>query len=196
MMHLKKIGHLVIVGIFAALLGYTISQAEELVVLGAVEEVKVLPWGFTLLARIDTGAAKSSMAALDLKVQGKSAEFRLPHPGFKEKVRLPILGWVEVRTNLGKEKRPLVLMEICVAGKRFKTPVNLDDRSGLKYPMLLGRETLRGRFLVDVTRSQIYHSPCPKEVEGNPHPSGPKRQTPGSTPEPKKNQASVTSGEE
>jgi|YNPNPStandDraft_1061719.scaffolds.fasta_scaffold00508_6 hypothetical protein len=133
---------------------------QQATLLGAVEKVKLLPWGLVLEARVDTGAAKSSMAAIDLRVTGNLAEFRLPDPETKEKVRLPILGWVEVRTNVGKEKRPIVRMEICVAGKRFETLVNLDDRSGLRYPMLLGRESLRGRFLVDVGRSHLHPRPC------------------------------------
>jgi hypothetical protein len=133
---------------------------QEVTVLGAVEKVVILPWGLALEARVDTGAAKSSLAAFDLRVKGKMAEFRLPDPGSKEKVRLPVLGWVEVRTNLGKEKRPVVRIEICVAGKRFQTLVNLDDRSGLRYPMLLGRESLRGRFLVDVGRTHLHPTPC------------------------------------
>lgn len=158
---LRKIGLPLLLAVLFAHLAAAVSQAEKPIVLGAVEEVKVLPWGVTLLARVDTGAAKSSMAALDLKIKEKTAEFRLPDPRFKERVKVPILGWVEVRTNLGKERRPLVLMEICVAGRRFKTPVNLDDRSGLKYPMLLGRDTLRGRFLVDVARIHLHTGPCP-----------------------------------
>lgn len=158
------------------------SRGEESVVLGAVEKVRVLPWGFTLMARVDTGAAKSSMAALNLKVRGKTAEFRLPDPSFQEKLKLPILGWVEVRTNLGKEKRPLVLMEICVAGKRFQTPVNLDDRSGLKYPMLLGRDTLKGRFLVDVSKANLHSRLCPNEGEEEHFSKAPKAQNQEAAP--------------
>ncbi len=163
MLRLERIGPALLLGVFLAFLNQEPASGDELLVLGAVEEVKVFPWGFTFLARVDTGAAKSSMAAVDLKVKGEKAEFRFPDPAPAEKVELPILGWVGVRTNLGKEKRPLVLMEICVGGRRFKTTVNLDDRSGLKYPMLLGRETLRGRFLVDAGRSQLHPRPCPKE---------------------------------
>lgn len=196
MIRLTKIGLGMMLGVFFAFLDCPFSPAEEPVVLGAVEQVKVFPWGVTLSARVDTGADRSSLAALDLEVKGKTVEFRLPDPGAKEKVKLPILGWVEVRTNMGKEKRPLVLMEICVAGRRFKTPVNLDDRTGLKYPMLLGRETLRGRFLVDVARSHIHPTACPKEVEKDPHLSIPKSQMPGSASKPRQAEASMTSGEE
>lgn len=111
-------------------------------------------------ARVDTGAAKSSMAAVDLRVTGKEVEFSLPGLATKERVRLPIHGWVQVRTNLGKERRPLVQVEICLAGQRLRTLSDLDDRTGLKYPMLLGRETLRGRFLVDVGRMHLHPEPC------------------------------------
>lgn len=141
----------------------SVCFGEQLTILGAVERVKILPWGVILEARVDTGAAKSSLAALDLKVKEKIAEFRLPDPTMKEKVQIPILGWTEVRTNLGKEKRPVVSVELCVGGKRFRTLMNLDDRSGLKYPMLLGREALRGRFLVDVSRGNTHPPTCGEE---------------------------------
>ncbi len=156
--------------------GRALCLGQHPVVLGAVERVRVLPWDVTFEARVDTGAAKSSLAATELRVIGREVEFRFPGAHLGDKVRLPVVRWVEVRTNLGREKRPLVQLEICVGGQRFHTLVNLDDRSGLKYPMLLGRETLRGRFLVDVGSTHLHPEPCghDKVVESPvPRPEGP-----------------------
>lgn len=150
----------VLLGLFCE--AHIACHGQQATVLGAVEKVKILPWGLTLDARVDTGAAKSSMAAVDMRVTGKEVEFSLPGVAIKQRVRLPIHSWVQVRTNLGKERRPVVQMEICVAGQRLRTVLNLDDRQGLKYPMLLGRETLRGRFLVDVGRTYLHPQPCPE----------------------------------
>ena len=46
--------------------------------IGAIEEVVLLPWKVKLPARIDTGAAKSSLDARELKVQDDMVEFKLP----------------------------------------------------------------------------------------------------------------------
>lgn len=52
--------------------------AKEKIAIGLVEDVILLPWGVKLPARIDTGAATSSLDARDLKVQDGMAEFKLP----------------------------------------------------------------------------------------------------------------------
>lgn len=128
--------------------------------LGAVEQAQILPWGFTLEARVDTGAAKSSLGARELELKGETVEFYLTDRRIMQKLEPRILGWVEVRTNEGKERRPLVELEVCLGGQRFPTQMNLDDRSGLRCPMLIGRNTLQDRFLMDVSRSHLHKSPC------------------------------------
>ena len=54
------------------------AQAKEKIRLGAVENVALLPWGVLMPARIDTGAATSSLDARNLVVKGKTVEFNLP----------------------------------------------------------------------------------------------------------------------
>ena len=54
------------------------ASAGEKMTIGEVEEVVLMPWGVRLPARIDTGAATSSLDARELIVKDKMAEFRLP----------------------------------------------------------------------------------------------------------------------
>ena len=53
-------------------------NAEKKVTIGTVEDVILLPWKVKLPARIDTGAAKSSLDARELKVHEDTVEFKLP----------------------------------------------------------------------------------------------------------------------
>jgi len=55
-----------------------IAAAEEKMVLGGVEDVILLPWRVKLPARVDTGAAKSSLDAREIKVLDDMIEFKLP----------------------------------------------------------------------------------------------------------------------
>ncbi|GAB4173890.1 MAG: RimK/LysX family protein [Rhodocyclaceae bacterium] len=137
--------------------------APELTVIGAVEEVALMPEGIVVPARIDTGAAKSSLAARNLEIRDRVASFRLPEGYGGAVLRLRVVSWARVRSNLGTERRPVVEVDLCIASRRLRTRVNLDDREGLQYPMLLGRNTLEGNFLVDVQRSGTQPPHCVQE---------------------------------
>ncbi len=138
-----------------------IATAEEKTVLGGVEDVVLLPWRVKLPARVDTGAAKSSLDAREIKVQDDMIEFKLPPKYGGLQIRLPIMGWRHIRTPEGLERRPVVELEICLGPKRLRTLVNLTDRSMVKYPLILGRNALRENYLVDVKRRRIHPPSCP-----------------------------------
>jgi hypothetical protein len=153
-------------GVLGALMLWAFGSAvisEAQVTIGSVEDVVILPWGIVLSARIDTGAVQTSLAARDLKVQHKMAEFRLPEKHAVATIRLPVVAWVHIRSNKGKERRPVVEMDLCLGSQRLRSRVNLDDRTGLEYPMLVGRNTLEGNFVVDVKRSRTHPSRCPEK---------------------------------
>jgi hypothetical protein len=136
--------------------------AKKKVVIGTIEDVILLPWGVKLPARIDTGAAKSSLDARELRVQDDMVEFKLPQKYSGVKLRLPIIEWRHIRTPEGLERRPTVELEICLGSKRIRTLVNLTDRSMVKYPLILGRNFLREDYVVDVKRRRTAPPSCPK----------------------------------
>jgi len=137
------------------------AETKKRIQLGAVEEVAILPWGVILPARIDTGAATSSLDARNLKVQGKFVEFSVPEQFGTQRIRLPILKWVTVKTSETREKRPVVMLELCIGSKRIETQVNLNDRSNVKYPLLIGRNTLMHGFAVACDESYCAKPSCP-----------------------------------
>lgn len=136
-------------------------KAEEKITIGPVEEVVLLPWGIKLLARIDTGANTSSLGARDLKINGNSAEFNIRPEYGGANMKLPIIEWRGFRAGGSHEIRPVVELEFCLGSKRIRTQVNLNDRSTVSYPFLIGRRVLRGNFVVDVSRSQRITPSCP-----------------------------------
>jgi hypothetical protein len=155
---------LVISGILALSLFLTpgVIQAEGKITLSRAEEVILLPWDIRLLARIDTGATVTSLDARGLKIDGEVAEFRLPEEFGGAFLRLPIVAWRHVRSSKGRESRPVVEVDLCVASKRLRVKANLNDRSMVKYPIILGRNALKDYFIVDVKkRSKTTPPNCP-----------------------------------
>lgn len=138
------------------------AGAKDKLRLGAVENVVLLPWGVLMPARIDTGAATSSLDARNLTVKGSTVEFNLPQEYGGRRVKLPILKWRTVRTSEAEERRPVVVVELCIGSQRIRTRVNLNDRANVKYPLLIGRNTLSRGFVVDCGTSHCTQPSCPE----------------------------------
>ena len=154
--------------LFAFFLGFAAqAAASEKKVIGEVEAITLLPGSVIIEARIDTGAATSSLDVCEVNVKGKVVEFTLPDRCGGAKHTLPLKGWKQVKSASGQSRRPVVIIEICIAEQKIPTKVTLTDRSFLEYPFLLGRNTLlAGKFIVDVGLSKTSPPACP----GNPPP--------------------------
>ncbi len=138
----------------------TAPAEEKKIVVGEIEDVILLPWGLKLPARIDTGAAVSSLDARELKVRAGFAEFKLSKKYGELQLRLPVVDWLTIRSSEARERRPIVEVELCIGSKRVTTRVNLNDRSGVKYPLLIGRNTLKKSFIVDCTQERCAPPSC------------------------------------
>jgi hypothetical protein len=136
--------------------------ADGKITVGYVEEVILLPWGIKMPARVDTGAGTSSLDVRELSVRDNIVEFKLPEKYGGLAIRLPLVHWKTIRSAMGKGERPVVEIEMCLGSKRIRTLVNLNDRSSVTYPMLLGRNTLKNNFIVDCDRSFCTVPVCPE----------------------------------
>ena len=139
-----------------------VLHAREKIVVGEVEDVILLPWGIKLAARIDTGAALSSLDARELKVEDGFAKFKLGKQYGGMQLRLPIIDWLDIRSSETSERRPIVEVELCIGSKRVRTRVNLNDRSKVRYPLLIGRNTLKENFVVDCMQERCSPPSCPE----------------------------------
>jgi len=150
--------------ILAAFLFFALGSvnAGEKIPIGTVEDVILLPWGIRMPARIDTGAARSSLDARELMIKDDIAEFKLPKKYGGRKLQLPIIGWVQTRSAEAREQRPVVEITFCVGPKRIRAEVNLNDRSMVRYPLIIGRDVLKENFVVDCLQSRCLPPTCPE----------------------------------
>ena len=133
-------------------------------VLGPVVTVSEDESDIQFLARVDTGAKTCSLHTGEKQVLdaneymeenvGKTIRFRIDNrQGDSQWIERKIAEVRKIRTSEGEEMRYLVPMTLTVDGVERKVLTSLNDRSRMTYTMLLGRNFLEGRFLVDVTRS-------------------------------------------
>ena len=135
--------------------------AEDKVIVGLVEDVILLPWGVKLPARIDTGAATSSLDAREIIVKGNTVDFKLPKEYGGVKLSLPIVAWKTIRSAEAEDHRPVVVLRFCLGSKIIRSRFNLNDRSQVKYPILVGRNALKKNFAVDCMKERCAPPSCP-----------------------------------
>lgn len=118
--------------------------------------------GIELLAKLDTGARTSALHAVDIVCSGVGDDaqvtFDLPDIDQSSRHRfcLPLAGYRSVKGSIGASQiRPLVRLELRLAGQVWTTEVTLTDRSDMELPMLIGRAALKRRFLVDPARTRL-----------------------------------------
>jgi hypothetical protein len=129
--------------------------AFQLPLIGWREDVALPLLGSgTLIAKIDTGARSAALHAEELTVKGKTAHFIVELGGRRRKVQLPLIGVKRIKSSSGHtEKRAVVQTEIVIGHHRVVADLTLTDRGDMGVPMLLGRNTIKGRFLVNPARS-------------------------------------------
>lgn len=130
------------------------AMAQDKQIIGAQEEVLIEPYGIRIPARIDTGAATTSLDARDMKITDNTVSFNMAEKYSGVRVSLPIVTWKLIRTSRSRNRRPVVELDLCIASKRMRVLVNLNDRSRMDYPMIVGRNVLAGNFVVDVSKPQ------------------------------------------
>ncbi|HEY5683804.1 MAG TPA: RimK/LysX family protein [Acidimicrobiia bacterium] len=129
----------------------------------------------SIRAKIDTGARSASLHAFGLEVierEGAEVARFAVHleshgsPGPAVVVEAPVVGWRSVRNPGGRsERRPVIETRIAIGRHRIRTTINLTRRDEMGFPMLLGRQSVRRRFLVDPGRSYLIGTP-PRDGDG------------------------------
>ncbi len=130
-------------------------------------------------AKIDTGANSSSIWASNIKVnEDRELEFTLFAPESEfytgEKLTTKAFRVRRVRNSTGDEQlRYRVELPVVIEGKEMVTGFTLADRSRNNFPILIGRRTLKGEFLVDVEKLAVETPGLPvkglnKELDADP----------------------------
>lgn len=140
-----------------------LKTTDGRLILGSVETIRLYPLGIIYEARIDTGAETSSIDAQNIVLferDGKRwARFELQDAGQNDRVvvekRIRRFVLVSQINNPKQDRRPVVRMRLQVGSTMETVDISLTDRSRMSFPILLGREFLLDRAIVDVSRSHI-----------------------------------------
>lgn len=150
-------------------------------IIGSTCRVTIVGHVNSVPAKTDTGADSSSIWASSIFVDASGVlNFELFAPGSQyytgEVIKTTDYSAARVRSSNGhSEIRYRVRLPIRIEGRRVRALVNLSDRSKNKYPILIGRRTIAGKFLVDVARGVDGYKPvvrAPKlnaELQADPH---------------------------
>jgi hypothetical protein len=165
----------VLTAIALALGGATNVRSQESVspkpqhIIGATATITEASTGIPFVARIDTGARSCSLHVEEMEIDDESPK-RLDNVG--KKVRFLIRGkdgkpeWIEttiaaavrVKSSVFKngefDQRYKVLLTLQWKDFEKEVLVTLNDRTDMEYPLLVGRNYLRGDFLVDVAKKE------------------------------------------
>ena len=126
-------------------------------IVGLVENIELKgEKNVSVMALFDSGA---KLTSVDIQLAAEA------HLG-------PIIRTTKIKnpSYKGFVRRPVVRARIVVMGQPFDAEVNVQDRSHMAFPVIIGRNILKGNFLVDPKKNyDIYvrMKKQKKEKEGN-----------------------------
>ena len=118
--------------------------------IGRLERANLPNFGlYDQVVKIDSGAYSSSIHIFSVKEIGNQLEVQ-----FKETDKTKILfdSWKmkNVKSSNGiADRRYTILGRIVLGDIEYQTPFTLTDRSGMRYPILIGRKLLNKKFIID-----------------------------------------------
>ncbi len=139
------------------------AKADGGKVFGWVEKATIEPWGAMVKAKLDSGALTSSMHAENIETFERDdeewvrfdveVEDEATGDQDEKSFERPLYRDLTVSGAGGRDKRPVVLMTLCMGGERYEEQFSLRDRDGMNYPVLLGRRTIQSLGLLDVRKT-------------------------------------------
>jgi hypothetical protein len=136
-------------------------------IIGATDTFTEVGTGIPFSARIDTGAKSCSLHVEKMEIKdeapkrlqniGKTVRFLIKgENGKSEWIETTIAGAVRVKSSVFKDGEfdRRYKVRLTLRWKEFEKEVlvTLNDRADMEYPLLIGRNYLRGDFLVDVAK--------------------------------------------
>jgi len=140
-------------------------------VVGYLEHVKVYPGGLEIKAKVDSGATNSSLNCTCTEFFKKDGEdwVRFGVRNYKDEsvvIEKKLLGYTKVKRHFGEvQRRPVIQLGICMAGVYREVKVNLIDRVGYNYQMLIGRSFMQSDFLIAPNQKFQTKPHCPAAKE-------------------------------
>lgn len=126
-------------------------------VIGRREHVSFPEFGLTNIeAKIDTGAYTCAIHCRYISLGLHNDKEMLTVKFLNNKLHyFENFTRKKIRNSFGEmEERFIIKTLISIGRKKIKTSISLTDRGNMRYPVLIGRKLLKGKFIVDV--NQIY----------------------------------------
>jgi hypothetical protein len=138
-------------------------KKRDLEIIGWREWVSLPELGIKAIkAKVDTGARSSSLHAFDMtfykRAGNEYVKFDI-HPDQKNtgksiNCHAKILEYRKIKSSNGmSEKRPVILTEIELLDQKWEIEVTLSNRDEMGFRMLVGRASIKDKFLVDSGKS-------------------------------------------
>jgi hypothetical protein len=159
-----------VLGLLAAVQVAASQTPASLLHAGWAEPVHIVEAGIDLEAKLDTGAAHSSLHAEDVVrfARGGSdwVRFKLRGAdGRRVAVERPLTREAKIKRHAAPaQARPVVRLTLCLGGLQREVDVNLVDRRGFDLPLLIGRSFLRGLVAVDAGRERVTEPACRQQA--------------------------------
>ncbi len=103
-------------------------------------------------AKIDTGAYTCAIHCKNIILEKAEDKTVLTFQLLDDKVyRFEEFTRKKIKNSFGEmEERYIIKTLISIGRKRIKTTISLSDRGNMRYPVLIGRRLLKGKFIIDV----------------------------------------------
>lgn len=164
---MKKTKHIFYLLVLIMMPSYAAAKSSEFQVLGWVENAYLSDPGIEMKAKLDTGAETSSLDSRIVKKFRKDGKrwvrFAITDRESGEEyilVRERVRTIGVVQHDGSTQTRPVVMMNVCIAGEKLETEVSLIDRSEFIYPLLVGRKALSTFALVDSSETFLGQESC------------------------------------
>ena len=152
------------------------SALDERPLFGMRESVFSEELGECYPAKIDTGAGSASLNAINIKLdkgplKGDDVvhfDLVLPDNSLRS-MSLPIVKYIRVQRRAADveegekdyNRRPAVAVHFVIGGERRQVEINLADRRGFSYPLLVGAKPLRAFDALVDTSGEYLQGDCP-----------------------------------
>lgn len=166
-MRIKQLITLVVVLlILNALVSNMACAVPALSEFGGVENVQISPENLQLRAKLDTGADHCSLGVSEfeyfMKDQKSWVRFSIrSRKGDEKTFERPVITIALIKGESSRlEKRPVIELGICIGSLYKISKVNLNNRSGFAYPMLIGRDFISGNVVVNPAKGYTSVPEC------------------------------------
>lgn len=135
---------------------------KEKEIIGRLEKASIPVFHiYDIDAKIDTGAYNSAIHTSETKIvrvgDQRYLKFRVldeDHPSFKDVWhRTSQFEKRYVKNSSGtSEERYVIKTDVIIKGRKIKMRLGLSNRKDMRYPLLIGRRSIKKHFIIDASK--------------------------------------------